>query len=67
MIQTPCIKICEMDATSGLCVGCGRTLDEIARWRSMSDANRREIMAELPERLKAAQLPQTQSEEEERP
>jgi uncharacterized protein len=40
-----------MDATSGLCLGCGRTLDEIARWSAMSNEKRRAIMAELPARI----------------
>jgi uncharacterized protein len=51
MIETPCIKVCTMDGASGLCNGCGRTLDEIARWSSFSDAERRAIMRSLPERL----------------
>jgi uncharacterized protein len=60
MIETPCIKVCTLDAASGLCTGCGRTLDEIARWGSMSDQQRRAIMTELPRRLEAAQVQQTQ-------
>ena len=52
MIQSPCVKICVMDAASGLCTGCGRTLDEIARWASMSDAERAAIMRVLAERKK---------------
>ena len=31
-----------------MCLGCGRTLDEIARWIAMSEAERGRIMAELP-------------------
>jgi predicted Fe-S protein YdhL (DUF1289 family) len=60
MIETPCIKVCTLDAASGLCTGCGRTLDEIARWGSMSAQERRAIMAELRQRLDAAQVPRTQ-------
>lgn len=56
MIATPCIKICVMDPASGLCRGCGRTLDEIARWGSMSEAERRAIMAGLGTRLAGAQV-----------
>ena len=67
MIETPCIKVCTMDAASGLCIGCGRTLDEIARWGAMSDAGRREIMAVLPQRLKAAQLRSAELDKEARP
>jgi len=36
---------------TGLCSGCGRTLDEIARWGSISDADLSRIMLLLPERL----------------
>jgi hypothetical protein len=57
MIESPCIKVCAMDAASGLCIGCGRTLDEIARWSSFTDAERCAIMGALPERLTVAGLP----------
>jgi uncharacterized protein len=40
-----------MDPQRGLCLGCARTLDEIARWASMSDAERERIMTELPARV----------------
>ena len=39
-----------MDPQHGLCLGCRRTLDEIARWGTMTDAERDRIMAELPGR-----------------
>ena len=51
MISSPCNKICTLDAASGLCTGCGRTLDEIARWGSMDEPERLRIMATLAERL----------------
>jgi uncharacterized protein len=50
MISSPCTKVCTMDPRSGLCAGCGRTLDEIARWGTLSEAERQRIMAELPRR-----------------
>jgi len=37
-----------MDPRRGLCLGCRRTLDEIARWGAMNDAEREQILAELP-------------------
>jgi predicted Fe-S protein YdhL (DUF1289 family) len=40
-----------MDDVSGLCLGCRRTLAEIAGWSRLSDAERERIMAELPGRL----------------
>jgi predicted Fe-S protein YdhL (DUF1289 family) len=39
-----------MDPRRGLCLGCARTLDEIARWAQMSDAERDRVMTELPTR-----------------
>jgi len=53
-IQTPCIKVCVVDAGSGLCCGCARSLDEIARWAAMTERERRSIMRELP--LRRAQV-----------
>ena len=50
MIASPCNKICVMNLESGLCRGCYRTLDEIARWGEMSDTERGEVMGELPGR-----------------
>ena len=49
-LETPCIDVCEMDEGTGLCRGCGRTIDEIARWAGMSPEERRVIMAVLPAR-----------------
>jgi predicted Fe-S protein YdhL (DUF1289 family) len=43
---SPCINICRLDA-QGLCVGCRRTLEEIAEWPSACEARRREILREL--------------------
>jgi uncharacterized protein len=49
-IATPCIKVCLIDGESGLCLGCQRTLPEVARWTKLTDADRAEIMATLPDR-----------------
>ena len=47
---TPCIKVCMVDGQSGLCLGCFRTLPEIARWERFSDEERLALMAALPAR-----------------
>ena len=39
-----------MDPARGLCLGCKRTLDEIARWGAMSDEERGRVLVELPRR-----------------
>lgn len=49
-IATPCVKVCYVDGPSGLCLGCFRTLPEIARWGRYSDEERAAVMAELPSR-----------------
>lgn len=54
-ISTPCIQVCAVDGRTGLCIGCGRTLKEIAAWGGLEEARRREIMAELAGRLAAAE------------
>jgi hypothetical protein len=51
MIESPCVKTCTLDARSGFCLGCGRTIDEIARWTSMSPAERARVTSDLPNRL----------------
>jgi uncharacterized protein len=54
MISSPCIKVCVIDPGSGYCSGCGRSLDEIARWGAMSETQRLDIMRGLPARLENA-------------
>jgi hypothetical protein len=53
-VPSPCISVCRMDASTGLCAGCYRTLDEIARWRSMDEAARRALWRELVRRTETA-------------
>lgn len=55
--ETPCIAVCVIDPKSGLCLGCGRTLAEIGSWQTMASADRRALMAELPQRMRDAGLP----------
>ncbi|MCK2056345.1 DUF1289 domain-containing protein [Methylobacterium sp. 37f] len=52
--SSPCTKLCLLDAATGLCEGCGRTRDEIALWGSLSEMQRRAVMATLEARLGAA-------------
>lgn len=49
-IATPCIKVCIVDGASSLCLGCLRTLNEIGSWSALTDGQRADIIAQLPER-----------------
>ncbi|MCI4643565.1 MAG: DUF1289 domain-containing protein [Hyphomonadaceae bacterium] len=42
-----------VDGESGWCLGCGRTLPEIARWASMEPTERDITMKDLPRRMTA--------------
>ena len=55
VIESPCVKLCVLDAAADICRGCGRTLSEIERWTKLTDAERRKIIDELPARLRAQQ------------
>jgi predicted Fe-S protein YdhL (DUF1289 family) len=50
-IESPCNKVCAVDAISALCIGCGRNLAEIEGWMRMGADERARIMAQLPRRL----------------
>jgi len=56
--ETPCIAVCIMDPRTSLCLGCGRTLPEIARWHRMDTAERQAVMALLAGRMAEAGLAQ---------
>lgn len=53
-LSSPCIKVCAVSGVTGLCIGCGRTLAEIAAWGQLSEPERQAIMAMLPARLDEA-------------
>ncbi|MBD3166666.1 DUF1289 domain-containing protein [bacterium] len=44
-IPSPCIGVCQMEGA--YCAGCKRTVDEIARWRAMTNRQKKEVLAEL--------------------
>ncbi|HZC57036.1 MAG TPA: DUF1289 domain-containing protein [Xanthobacteraceae bacterium] len=52
-ISSPCNRVCVVHPASRLCIGCGRSLDEIGRWIALNEAERSQIMAQLPARLAA--------------
>jgi len=44
-IESPCVKICTLE--NGVCIGCGRTQNEIREWVILSDEERSVIMQRL--------------------
>lgn len=42
-VPSPCIGVCRIDDATALCVGCLRTLDEIASWGGLDDDARRAV------------------------
>ena len=53
-VPTPCINVCVLDPLSALCIGCGRTGEEITAWATMSETERLDVAAELGQRLTEA-------------
>ena len=49
-VLSPCISVCRIDDATGLCVGCLRTLDEIAAWGMLDDDARRDVWRAIDER-----------------
>lgn len=52
-VASPCIAVCSLNDDS-LCIGCWRTVDEIAEWRDLDDAARRAVLQRCGERAAAA-------------
>jgi predicted Fe-S protein YdhL (DUF1289 family) len=49
-VKTPCVQVCVLDAQSGLCLGCFRTMAEIAGWTRLTDDQRDAVLGDLPGR-----------------
>jgi predicted Fe-S protein YdhL (DUF1289 family) len=47
---SPCIAVCHIDGRSGFCLGCYRTLPEIAQWHKKTEEERWAVLAELENR-----------------
>jgi uncharacterized protein len=49
-VPSPCISVCRIDESSGLCVGCLRTLDEIGVWSALDDEAKRGVWSAIAAR-----------------
>lgn len=45
--ESPCVGLCQLDGDRRACLGCGRTLNEIATWSRMSVAEKRAVLERL--------------------
>ncbi|MDB5742616.1 MAG: YbaK/prolyl-tRNA synthetase associated region [Polaromonas sp.] len=52
-VASPCISICRLNATSGLCEGCFRTRDEIAGWSRAGNDGKRATWNTIEQRMAA--------------
>ncbi len=55
-VASPCTSVCRMDARTGWCEGCLRTLDEIAAWAELDDADKRVVWRRLDERRASGEV-----------
>ncbi len=49
-VKSPCVNVCRMNARTGYCEGCLRTIDEIAGWSQFTAEEKRAVLARLPAR-----------------
>ena len=56
-VPSPCTNVCRVDDRTGWCVGCGRTLAEIAAWSTLDDDHKRAVWAALARRRVEPTLP----------
>lgn len=49
-VDSPCVAICQLDDDGNYCIGCFRTVDEIAHWIEYDENAKQKIIDELAER-----------------
>ncbi|PYJ85536.1 MAG: DUF1289 domain-containing protein [Verrucomicrobia bacterium] len=49
-IRSPCIDVCQMSEDKTVCVGCYRSLSEIADWSRLTDAEKIRVIAAAQKR-----------------
>jgi uncharacterized protein len=47
---SPCVSVCRLDRDTGWCVGCRRTLDEIADWPILNASEKHAVIARMETR-----------------
>lgn len=44
-VESPCISVCRYE--NEVCVGCGRTVDEVVNWYDMTDDEKQSVVNRL--------------------
>ncbi|MDN7177491.1 DUF1289 domain-containing protein [Caballeronia sp. SEWSISQ10-4 2] len=55
-VASPCIDVCRMNPSTGLCDGCFRTIDEIAGWSSFDDTRKAAVLKQAEARKKGPRV-----------
>jgi uncharacterized protein len=58
LIPSPCISVCQMDAASGYCKGCYRTIDEIMVWGQADESVKQVVWQQLAQRHLTLRFPE---------
>ena len=53
MIESPCIRICTLDESGRVCMGCFRTIEEIGLWSQLDDRARAQVLEHTAERRRS--------------
>ena len=56
-VPSPCVGVCRMSDSTGLCEGCWRDIDELRAWGRSDDATKLSIWARVERRQEAAGIP----------
>ena len=57
MVESPCVAVCKIDHESGYCIGCNRTLEEIANWSSFNDIQKKKILMKVKKTTSKQNVP----------
>ncbi len=53
-VPSPCVGVCQIDRETRFCLGCWRSMEEIAHWSRYDDPTRLEVIERLRQRQDAA-------------
>jgi predicted Fe-S protein YdhL (DUF1289 family) len=42
-VPSPCVGVCKLDSDF-VCIGCGRTIDEVLKWREYTDEQKKAVL-----------------------